>query len=83
MGWIPGYEQPYYNPTTNRVPQAVLAGWMRFSMEEAEGNFGPDDNRSDDVPSPWLAIRARPMTVPVVPVTKISAAEAAALKEGK
>jgi hypothetical protein len=81
--WVPGYEQHYYNPTTNRIPQAILGNWLTYALDETRENVGPAISRYDDIETPWRNIKAKPNTVPIVPVKTMTAAESEALRTGR
>jgi hypothetical protein len=90
--YIPGYEQHYYNPTTNRVPGAVLRNHFRPALEDVKvGQPGIQPlHREEDIATPWLGIHPKPVTRPIIePITYTVAealarrkAEAAAKKKG-
>lgn len=78
MTWLPWMQQPYYNPTTNRVPLSVLENWQAAALQNADekNDFeGIDTDRSDDIPSPWVGIKPKPVTVPIQPVQQMTLAE--------
>ena len=77
MAWIPGQNQRYYNPTTNRVPASIFNNHFRYALEEARTNVfeGVEDAVYHDVKTTWTEIELKPVNVPIVPVTMITSLE--------
>ena len=77
MAWVPGYQQRYYNPTSNRIPVSILGNHLRYALEETETNVfeGIEDAIYHDVPTPWVEIELDPVHIPIVPVQMITSLE--------
>ena len=70
MAWIPGAEQRYYNPTTNRIPASIFTNHFEPALEDAETHIldGIDTDRSDDIPTAWDTLRLPVVVVPILPL---------------
>ncbi len=76
MSWIGNKsEKLYYNPTTNRIPLSVLGNAQEFALAEAMTNFLPGfhkDTMTSDAATPWLVIKAKEHSIPIVPTTMVT-----------
>ena len=84
--YIPGYSQQYFNPTSNRVPNAILGA--HFSHALADTPVGQPGVTfplllEDDIPSPWLGVRPKVVSIAVQPPQVYTAKEALARKEAE
>lgn len=66
--YFPGFEQSYFNPTTNRVPGAILGNHFRAALEDTQtGQGGIQPNMLEqDIPTPWLGIQYKPVSRAIV-----------------
>ena len=66
--YLPGFERPYFNPTTNRIPGAILGSHFRAALADTEvGQPGIQPNMLEhDIATPWLALPVKVVTRPIV-----------------
>lgn len=83
MGYVPRLQQHYYNPTTNRIPTSVTENHFRMAEQDTARHVfeGIDTDRSDDIATPWVTIRAKAVTVPIQPLTMVTLEEYTAAKK--
>ena len=81
--YFPGFEQSYFNPTTNRIPGAILGNHFRAALEDTQtGQPGIQPNMLEqDIPTPWLGISYRPQSKAIVQPIHYTVAEALARRK--